>query len=195
MGYDVWVESEACILPDKIEDAARALWGAARESGILGEDTPVYTTAEDLTDAINENLSEYIFMVELRDDGTLFIDSNSDAVRHEEDDQWILEAMGPYVTGHINFKGEDGNQWRWEFSEKGLKEVYGEVVFGDDIKAPEILGKIIKVIYPENLDGKPITSIDTPDYEWVVGMVENIIREGGFGPQAGMTELERLAEI
>ena len=114
MGYDVRINCGASIPADKVPAAAKALWEAAvKEHEKLSEaDTPIYSTAKDIELAINENLSEYVFRVELCDDGGVFFEACEDCVRHEENDQWIFEAMGPYIDGSIDFVGEDGYKWR-----------------------------------------------------------------------------------
>ena len=75
--------------------------------------------------------------------------------------------------------------------------------YGNDVRAPNILNAIIKVIYP---DGKPVSAsedcaggcIVSPEHSACLSLIEeieNLIREGGFGPQVGKNELERLADV
>lgn len=74
-----------------------------------------------------------------------------------------------------------------------FENVYGTVVYGIDAKAPDVIDEIVKLLY---LDGKPITSeLHGSDASGTLDAIENLIREAGFGPQAGLTELERMAAV
>jgi len=103
----------------------------------------------------------------------------------------------------IEFHGEDDNRWRWEITNGKFDEVQSDVIFGNDINAPEVVEKLIKLIYytedpRRHQPGQPITSFfdfNDPNYEKIVDKIEGILRESGFGPQAGKTELERLADV
>jgi hypothetical protein len=190
MGYDVWVDPSAGIAADKVPAAARALWDEALKRELIEPDSTPYSTAEDLEDAVNEGFSEYIFTVEACGNGSLDFRAKEDYCRRPDEDQWIFEAMGPFIDGCIEFKGEDGALWRWDFSEKGgLEEVDSDVVFGADIKAPAAIKKIVEVLYP---DGKP-NNIQS-SYPQVLDEIETILREAGFGPFAGMSDLDAIAK-
>jgi len=190
MGYDVRIYSSARIPADKVEAAAQALWEAARNRELICEEDKL-RTAEDIAEVVNEGFSESAFRIDVSDDGSACIECSDDYVRREEEDQWIFQAMGPFIEGDIDFEGEDGYKWRWSFSEKGLEELGSEVVYGNDVKAPDVVEKIIDVIYP---DGRLDTEYGG-DMLGALHLIENIIREAGFGPQAHMTELERLADV
>ena len=66
------------------------------------------------------------------------------------------------------------------------------MVYGDDAKAPEVLESIINVIYP---NGKLIEAEYEGEIVEALFSIENAIREAGLGPQAGMNELDRLADV
>ena len=47
------------------------------------------------------------------------------------DDNYLLEAIAPYVVSGswIDMEGEDGSIWRWEFKNGKVKEIAGRVCF------------------------------------------------------------------
>ena len=125
------------------------------------------------------------------------MDACDDGCRQVDNDQWIFAAMAPHMDGSISFNGEDGHEWRWDFVGGKLEEIQSGRVFGVDMEAPSVIQKIVSLIYPEHLDGRPITThwdYADPEYEALMIKIEELLRGNGFGPQAGKSELDRLAE-
>jgi hypothetical protein len=137
--------------------------------------------------------------------GNLSIEASGDPARDPDDEIWFFDAIAPFCEPNslIEFRGEDDFRWRWEIVNSKFEEVGSEVIFGNDVNAPGVVEKIIKSIYHsgdtrQDKPGQPITAFfdsNDPKYEDVVEKIESILRESGFGPQAGKTELERLAEV
>lgn len=50
------------------------------------------------------------------------------------DDEVFFKAIAPFVKegSFIEMCGEDHAMWRWKFSDGKLKEIYPEVIWGDD---------------------------------------------------------------
>jgi hypothetical protein len=213
MGYDVRIEGQLTIPADKVEAAARALFAKAIELGKWdwSDDHtdkegnrwgPAYDQ-DALKNGINESLSDGCFYFWPVDDGSMIIEPSEDYVRREEEDEWIFHALASFIDdGELDLTGEDGYQWQWRIRGDEFHSVGGTTVYGNDAKAPDVLEEIIKVIYrPADhalSPNQPVTALfdyADPEYEQVVVKIENIIREAGFGPQAGLSELERVAEV
>jgi len=206
MGYDVRITGSLTLPADKVEVAARALFAAAVElkkwgKGDLAAATP---TAEGLKEAVNEGLSERVLYFRDVDDGSMYLEGDEDYVRREEEDEWILKALAPFLDdGELELEGGDGNRWLYRIKGGKFENVYGTTVYGIDAKAPEILAEIIKVLYP---NGKPLSASEDCNGGQIVSAehsaclstleeLEDLIRNGGFGPQAGMSELDRMANV
>lgn len=206
MGYDVWATGEWEIPADKGEAFAKALLEACAEKDGYGSYQEFYDAEQPIPDP-GESPSAYFdsrfdenVIVEGFDDGSYKLAFADDSVRNTDYDQWIFVAAAPFADDEdtIYFSGEDDYKWTWVARGGKLVEEDSETVYGQDMHAPAAVQKIIEVIYPEHMDGKPVTAFfDYGDLEYmeVVQKIENIIREAGFGPQAGKSELERLADV
>jgi len=195
MGYDVRIEGWLGIPAEKVEEAAKALYDAAGTLGKWNAEAAEAAVCSDLglEAAVNDGLSDGCFFVRPDfDNGSVGIEGNDDYVRREEEDEWIFEALAPFIDdGALELHGEDGNQWLYRIKGGTFASVHGEVVYGIDAQAPEVLEKIIGLLYS---DGKPVC-LEGSDAIGTLDAIENIIREAGFGPQAGLSELDRMAAV
>lgn len=203
MGYDVTANGDFTL--------RAGTWKEAREAILLVcAKTDGYKSVEEWIEAEGpepnpmwganyDGFVEYIddrlehFVVGQNDEDGIFFISPEDRFKHEEEDMWLFNAAAPFCTpeSSIHFEGEDGCQWRWDVVNGALEEVLGDTVFGRDIKAPAILEEIVELLYR---DGKPLC-LGGSDAIGTLDAIENLIREGGFGPQAGMSELDRVAAV
>ena len=196
MGYDVRVEGYLRIPAEKVEAAAQALYAkAAVLKGWSNSDMRAVCTPEGLEAAVNDyNLSDGNFFVRPQDDGSVLVEGSDDYVRREEEDEWIFEALAPFMDNdELGLEGEDGERWLYRISGGKFEVAYGTTVYGNDAKAPEVVERIVALLY---LDGKPLTAeLDGSDAIGTLYAIESLVREHGFGPQAGLTELERMADV
>jgi hypothetical protein len=197
MGCDIACHD--CLIPaDKIEAAASALWEACGDGWAIGFDTESerFTSAADIDDALDNYACWATSVTEDEETGALRIESPNRWVEHCEDDEWIFEALAPFLKGEVHFEDDDCVRWIWAFSDSGIQHtsIRNEMVYGEYVEAPAAIDHIAKVVYP---DGKPISAqeLDRATLESALGEIEEALRARGFGPQAGMSELERLADI
>jgi hypothetical protein len=205
MGYDVYASGSWDISDDKVEAFTRAMMKACEEHD--GEDPE---TDLGPLDYLLFRFEGDPVLLEKDPNGAVagglqigFTDQ--DSFRHDDDERWIFEAAAPFADegDKIYFEGEDGYRWSWTVKAGALEVQDSETIYGQDVHAPAALQKIIDLIYP---GGKPVSSL--PDYDSgqimdkghaaclsLLEAIENTIREAGFGPQAGMTELDRLADV
>lgn len=205
MGYDIWPDGEWTISAEKADEALQAvLLRAAKNDGYstidswIEKEEPDPCPRTEPIDYIN-NRTDYDELIIVNNGGELSVGFADEHIRHVEERQWLFEAVAPYAEpdSHIHFEGEDRYRWTWEVENGKFVENGSEVVYGKNVNAPACVEKLVDVIYPEHMDGKPVTAFfdSADDYIGVVRLIENIIREAGFGPQAGKTELERLADV
>lgn len=204
MGYDIWADGQFQVEKSKRDEALAAIRKAIAENPNARQAN--YKSKFDENDPIS-SIDLYFLSghFEETEDGHLVLHFGDDSTRHEEYDKWLFEAAAPFCdpADEIQFKGEDGYQWAWRIEGGKLIEVCSGTVWGKDIEAPEVLQKIIELVYP---GGKPASSL--PDYDAgqimdsghsaclsLIEAIESLLREHGFGPQAGMNELERMADV
>lgn len=230
MGYDVWGDGEFTMKAEQLKKAIPVIVKAVGEHD--GDETILKASkriSETLTQGFDDengvttqkmsavlkllpklidSVLDENYKCDIDDLGNLTLRVNMesyDSFRNSGNEMWFFEAIAPFCDADscIEFHGEDGYRWRWEITNGKFVEVDSNVVFGNDIKAPEIVEKLIKLIYytedpRRHQPGQPITAFfdfNDPNYEKVVGEIEGILRASGFGPQAGQTELERLAGV
>lgn len=211
MGMDVYVDGELTISATKVVEARdlflkvlaegekdffldkewlKQKW--IREPWVPDEDDPV-ETPEEFVLLLEEKFDR--FGVDLEDNGSLTF-GMGDSCRHEEYDQWIFVALEDVINDGEFCFSSDGCQWKWVIESGVLSESSGETVYDHDEKAAPTIDKIVALIYPND---EPIGSVGNElgrgEYELVIEQIENLLRETGYGPQAGMNELERLAEV
>jgi len=91
----------------------------------------------------------------------------------------------------------------WEIKDGKFREVSAEMIYDHDENAVPTIEKLIGIIYPA---GKPasadayyaggcIVSSEHSACLSLIEEIENLLRETSYGPQAGMNELDRLAEV
>lgn len=199
MGYDIWADGQFQIEKDKRDEALAAIRKAIDEKADARQVT--YKSKMNPNDPISAiDLYFQSGHFEEAEDGTLVLHFGDDSTRHEEWDRWLFEAAAPFCdpSDQIQFKGEDGYQWAWEIENGKLIEVGSETVWGNDVQAPAVVQKIVEILYPE---GKPLSAIPGDPVtraavlELAIANVETVLRDNGFGPQAGMSELERMADV
>lgn len=194
MGYDIWATGEFNVGADKAADAIETLQMEIAANPQASKVT--WKMKADPNDPVSQlDLYFQTGTIERGDDGSLTLHFGDDTIRHEEYDEWLFSAAAPFCDdGDIFFKGEDGYEWGWEIKDGVLSEVQSETVWGADTQAPAVVQKIVETLYP---DGKSVVAQSLPAYEWeqLVTKIEAIVRENGFGPQAGMNELERMADV
>lgn len=202
MGYDISVSGEWDVDEKRERDAINAMLLACAKHDGCTHITDWMIQEEPLLDPEDrDSCLEYLDRrleragLDYSDDPgfSLHFDTGG-YVRNVEEDEWLFKAVAPHVdasTSAIYFEGEDGYKWKWEVENGEFVEQEGKTVYGLEARAPEVLDKIIEVIYP---DGKF-------DPDWggdmlgALTLIERAIRLNGFGPQAGMTELDRLASV
>lgn len=209
MGMDVYVSGELTIPANKVTEA-RDLFlkvlAEGQKNTFMDEEwsnrkwdrepwTPdkPCVTPEEFVLVIEGRLDR--FGVQLMDDGRVIF-FMGDSCRHEEEDQWVFATLAPYIDdGEFCMEG-DGYHWKWMIVDGELSEHEATTVFDHDANAVPTIEKIVALIYP---NGRPVGSIGNElgrgEYELVLEEIENLLRETGYGPQAGKDELERLAVI
>lgn len=199
MGYDIWANGEFQIEVDKKDAAIAAIRKAIDENPNAKQVT--YKVKADPNDPISAlDLYFQAGVIEEAEDGTLMLHFGDDCIRHEEYDLWLFQAAAPFCdpASEIFFKGEDGYEWSWDIEDGKVVEVGSDTVWGDDIKAPAAIQKIVEIVYH---DGKPLSSLPgdpvtrAAALELAIANIETVLRDNNFGPQAGMSELERLADV
>jgi hypothetical protein len=186
MGYDIYGGGDAEIKAEHIQACAAAIYPASQGAMIWGKDVSLKKIPENHNELARAlvTLTDNLFEFSAEDHGAVHIEGPDGCFRHLDDVEWVFKTIGRCY------------KWRWCFDpEEGLVVEDSSVVYGQDSYAPNVVHKLVDVIYPPENDRKPISALDGVDHEVVLLQIENIIREGGFGPQAGMNELERLAEV
>ena len=185
MGYDISCYDDLFIKAEHAEAALAALRKLAEEKEDDGE-----ANTESFEDLVF-SLSNEIFTGEKGegpDAGGLYIRHPEDYFRHEEEAQPMFEVLAPYLEGQsLDFTGEDGEEWRWEF--KGGKLEYDAVtkVWGDDPQKIAAFDKMLAILYP---DGKVRTRFP----KGTLDKLADVIRKSGFGPFANLSDLEAIAK-
>lgn len=204
MGYDIYADGDWEIPAERVTEARKAILDHMRkEDGHSSVDAWV-EHEEFITDPRSCNLEDFSSWLTNRleiyhavdTDGKLHLCPPCGDFRNYEDERWIFEVIAPFAIqarSEVSFQGEDGYRWLWEPVKGELVEHQSQTVYGKDANAPEVIRKIVELIYP---GGKPIyASPESFSMEEALTNIETIIREAGFGPHAGMSELERLANV
>lgn len=209
MGYSVWIDGEWDIPADNVGPAFIAVIRHLMKRDKLAKpsDDPegwvsYHYDIEDVRSAslfgdfLATTLDEYGFGAGPDDDGNVSIWSPDTEQRIEDEYQWVFEVTAPFADpgSCIQFKGEDDAQWQWRIKNGKFLEEPAETVYGDDVRAPDVLQLVIDELYP---GGTSVVKNSMPAYDWeqLVNRIETIVRENGFGPDAGKSELERMAEV
>jgi len=191
MGMDVFIDGELTVPAAKLPEAMKLLLAAAAAKG----NADTYDEAEVGDDVVKlaEALLERIG-VERGDNGDMVF-GLEDSCRHEENDQWVIEALAPVMENGEFYMSGDDYRWKWVVEDGEFSEVSGATVYDHDEALGPTVEKIVALVYPADRGGLPFFSNDRSDYEDVLSKIENLLRETGYGPQAGKNELERLAAI
>ena len=197
MGTDVYIDGELTIPEDKVLAAGKLLLQAISDEDEVDlvdldpEDHQKILTPKGILTLLNERMRS--FEVELRP-GHGLVFGVDDSTRREEEDRWVFEGLAPlFDDGEFYMSAED-YKWMWEIEDGVFSEISAESVYGHDENAVPTIEKLVAIIYP---NGKPIGSpgneLGRGEYEQIIEQIENLLRETGYGPQAGMNGLERLA--
>jgi len=201
MGTDVYIDGTLIIPSGKVLEAGKLLLQVIADKDELDPEhlPPEYAeqikTPKGLLALLESRL--IAFEVELGDDGSLSF-AVEDCTRHEDSDEWLFENLAPVFDDGELYMSADDYKWMWEIVGGVFRVVNAETVYDHDYKAVPTIEKLVAIIYPEHADGKPLSAIldsADPEYESVVDKIENLLRETGYGPQAGMNGLERLSEV
>ena len=202
MGMDVYIDGELTIPASKVLEARDLFLKVLAKGGCnyAHNDEPwtpgehdTYETPKEIVGLIKGKLER--FGIELCDDGSIEFRLEDSSTRHEEYDQWIFEILAPVIEdGQFSMSGDEYH-WMWVIEGGEFSESHGEIVYDHDSKATPTIEKIIEMIYPH--DGKPLSATcDDPNmFNLVINNIENLLRETGYGPQAGKNELDRLSEV
>ncbi|MGE3483518.1 MAG: hypothetical protein AB7L09_02180 [Nitrospira sp.] len=216
MGYDIQAEGTFAVEAEFVDRAIASLLLAIEEAKAVSHNcasdprtTHAASKFDPTTDPVGYINCFFRSGKIVLDSGDLCLHfgEDGDYIRHENWDWWLFDAIAKYAEkgSAIDFRGEDGHQWRWEITNGVLEEVVSGLVWGNDLRAPEVIEKVIALIYPS---GQRCT-LD-PDLEFesaedgldsygkledILNRVADVLREGGFGPEAGKTELERMADV
>ena len=78
------------------------------------------------TDSIVEMLAAWRYDLIEYKDGNLLVESFFGEKYGDDDQLW--ETLSPYMTGYIQMRGEDGEQWRWVLGRK-FETLQGHTTF------------------------------------------------------------------
>jgi len=197
MGMDVYIDGELTIPAAKVPEAGKLLLAATAATSAYDDEeiAEIGVTVFKLVEFLLESIE-----VEQGDDGSLMFGLEYSCRRYD-DDQWIFEALAPVIDdGEFQMSGDE-YRWMWEIKGGEFREVTAELVYDHDGRAEPLIEKLVELMYPEHLNGNPITlspegfSGKVAEFEAVLWKIENLLRETGYGPQAGKNELDRLAEV
>jgi hypothetical protein len=185
MGYDIYCSDEVIIAASDVEAALAALRKLAQQrDGEEGDDEPNTDTFEELV----TNYSGEVFFAKKCDDGSYSINTGDDSFRHLNNGEELMDALAPFLAGQsLYFKGEDDEEWAWEFIGGKRQEDYASKVWGEDKKKVGAFDEVLEILYP---NGKVRTKFpkDTLD------KLATSIRKSGFGPFGKLSDLEALAK-
>jgi len=206
MGMDVYIDGELTIPASKLTEARDLLLATmATPHGYANTQDPwvpgphdTFETPEQIFGLIEGRLER--IGAEQESDGSIVF-GLEDSTRHEDYDEWLFEALAPaFEDGEFYLRGDEYH-WKWVIEDGEFGTVDGQITFSHDENAVPTINALIELMYPEHLKGNPITlspegfSGKVAEFEEVLWKIENLLREGGYGPQAGKNELDRLAEI
>lgn len=211
MGYDCWANGEWVIPKENYKEARDSLltelaakYGFESVKEWLesegGKQDPRRLGPKKLVTWLGKHIQDDMDIFFLSESGgALVINPPDGEFRNPDESFWLFDALAHFADpekSQFDCSGEDGAQWRYiiRTDRGGWTEEYAEPVWGKDADSPGVLHKIIDLLYT---DKKPASAQGLSKDEMceLLGRIEDAVREGGFGPQAGMNELERLAEV
>lgn len=183
MGYDIYVDGRVLLPKENIRSACEALIEASKQH--TGGWEPKARNAAALVSFIEDQTC----FGASKDASAVIIEAPEDCVRRVNEDEWVFEALGPFIArgGVFDFRGEDGLQWKWSFEGK-LDIEDSAVVFGADCNAPAICKDLVNLLY----DGSKIRVHADP--QEALDRIEGWLRKHGFGPFAGLDTLDAIAK-
>lgn len=207
MGYDIYASGDWTIPSERVADAMRAILEAKAEE--LEHESvdewlkdsklpdPRGLTLEDFSKwADKHGLTENVIIATHEGSDLLCLHFPDDNFRRYDEDDWLFRAVASFAhpDSIIYFSGEDACKWRYVIANGKLSEESGDTVYGTDANAPAVLNNLINLLYE---DGKPVSTkkLKKSDLVDLLSRMEDVVREAGFGPQAGKDELQRLAEV
>jgi hypothetical protein len=180
MGYDVWIYGDMAVKPDGFDGALAAL----RDRASQEDGEPCDESFEDLV----QRFSGEHFDAKKSKAGVWLVSPYEDGHRNEDEAEELFDIIAPFLEdGVLEFKGEDGEEWTWTFEGGNMKVDHASQIWDGDRHKIEAFDKVIAVLYPKGKLRKkfPKNTLDK---------VETIIRKSGFGPLAGLADLDAIAK-
>lgn len=140
MGYYVNIVSSNAGIRPEVQPTVLAIWKAMnapefdsfKNGGSWGggkQTAKWYSWMDEKYDQICHTVESVLDMLgfeyDVMADGEIII-TNYDSKTGQED--LFFEAVKPYITGHITWEGEEGEQWTWNFDDKNDEMATGSVV-------------------------------------------------------------------
>lgn len=205
MGYDIFACGAFVIKAENAKPAGEALLKAIADKDYGGDIDSVQDELGHFIEGGSDGIANLIgdqlesrLTAESLPGGDIHIGDVGDHVRGIDYIEWVIRALAPFVSAElscIDFEGEDGYKWRWECRNGKLENLSGDTVYGHDIEAPTVVHEIVNLLYDGNRSvvASPLSQDQLED---LLNKIEKVVREGGFGPHAGLTSpLERLAAL
>ena len=136
MGYYIYVKDSKFSIKQenlvKSLKAIQALRGKETIKDYRGEHFSWVSDNFYTIDNIHEMLDEWRWKASYTEEGD--IKGISFLGEKFGDDKFLFQALAPYVEvgSYIHFVGEDGEQWRYEFDGKVMKEKKAKITFEDN---------------------------------------------------------------
>lgn len=179
MGYDIFCLTDEVVIGAK--DAAAA---DAAIRALAKEKDATSNTFEGLV----EELTGELFIAKAENGGWKILCPTDDYFRGLERADDLFRVLAPFLEGQeIHFEGEDHAEWKWCFKGGQVLQDDATKVFGDDHGKIAAFDQILEVLYPE---GKFRTKFPRGTFD----KIATIIRKEGYGPLAGLDDLEALAK-
>lgn len=181
MGYDIFIYGEATLQPERFDEALTVLRAeAAEEDGKPNDDS--------FEDLVQRHSHEHFHADKDAATGVWTIANNyEDGHRHTDDAEKLFQLLAPFLDdASIRFEGEDGHEWSWDIQDGKLTHDSADKVWGGGAAKASAFDEIVSALYPNGKFRKPIKG--------TLDRIETIIRKAGFGPLAGLNDLEALAK-
>lgn len=189
MGYCISVqESKFTIKKDNFQkalEAIQALHGKERieDSG----DTHFFWVDYDFykIDNLNDMLKEWRWAPTFTNGDITDIDFTGEKYG---DDDVLFKTIAPFVEAgsFIHFIGEDGNQWKFTFNGKEMKEVSSDTVFQDDETLSTIEKERFLKVFTEFLKDNPEITVKNLKgiakalpHEYIIGLMKDFLHAQG----------------
>lgn len=78
---------------------------------------------------VKEMIEEWRYHLHENEDGNYVVEY-FEGEKYGDEDQ-LFNALSPYMTGYIEMRGEDGEQWKWVFGGPEVQILNGRMVYED----------------------------------------------------------------